>query len=134
MEISVDHPEYAHSVTLSEEQVAELLSDLFRWNELNTFRVCNIRNLFVIFRPWNFHGNDTQLVEDSIPASSFRQTTNRSPRPKQCAGNARFLTRASNMRLRAERDGVWGGMTAVERQRMIRRMRRQRRLQLVTAS
>ncbi len=33
-----------------------------------------------------------------------------------------------------ERDGVWGGMTAVERQRMIRRMRRQRRLQLVTAS
>lgn len=28
VEISVDHPEYAHSVTLSEEQVAELLSDL----------------------------------------------------------------------------------------------------------
>ena len=28
VEISVDHREYAHSVTLSEEQVAELLSDL----------------------------------------------------------------------------------------------------------
>ena len=28
VEISVDHPEYAHSVMLSEEQVAELLSDL----------------------------------------------------------------------------------------------------------
>lgn len=33
-----------------------------------------------------------------------------------------------------EKDGVWGGATFRERQRIVRRRRRQRRLQLVNAS
>jgi WhiB family redox-sensing transcriptional regulator len=33
-----------------------------------------------------------------------------------------------------EKDGIWGGTTPIERQRIIRRRRRQRRLQLINAS
>lgn len=32
-----------------------------------------------------------------------------------------------------EKDGVWGGHTAIERQRLVRRRRRRRRLELVSA-